>query len=159
VRARTAFELFPSGFDCEYVSRMASAELPDRRLLEESYELALLRDADFPKLFYEILFRDHPSTRPLFRRNSPNAQRLMLSKALTAAIDHLEDEAWLVRELAPLGRGHLEYGVTPEMYEWVGEALIAAIAEVCDEQWSPAHEQAWSRAYARIARVMLGEPH
>ncbi|MES1175822.1 MAG: globin domain-containing protein [Myxococcales bacterium] len=137
---------------------MASAELPDRRLLEESFELALLRDPEFPQLFYEILFREHPTTQPLFRRNSPNAQRLMLSKALTAALDHLDDEAWLERELAPLGRGHVAYGVTREMYGWVGASLIAAIAEVCDEQWSPAHEQAWSSAYARIARVMLGEP-
>ena len=140
--------------DCGYVSHVAFEELPERRLLEESFELALLRDPDFPQLFYEILFRDYPATRPLFRRNSPNAQRLMLSKALMAAVDHLGDDAWLERELEPLGRGHLVYGVTPEMYDWVGRSLIAAIAEVCDEAWTPAHEQAWAMAYARLARFM-----
>ena len=129
-------------------------ELPERRLLEESFELALLRDPDFPRLFYEILFRDYPTTRPLFRSNSLNVQRAMLSKALMAAIDHLDDDAWLTRELAPLGRGHLAYGVTPEMYDWVGQSLITAIAEVCEEEWTDLHEHAWRAAYARIAKVM-----
>ena len=31
-----------------------------RELVEESLELALVRDPDFPRLFYEILFREHP---------------------------------------------------------------------------------------------------
>ncbi|HEY3237808.1 MAG TPA: hypothetical protein VGJ84_24015 [Polyangiaceae bacterium] len=81
-----------------------------RRLLEESFELALFRDQNFPRLFYEILFRDYPSTRALFVRNSPNAQRTMLSKALMAAIDHIDDWDWLVENLAPLGKQHVGYG-------------------------------------------------
>lgn len=123
-------------------------------LLEESYELALLRDADFPRLFYDILFRNHPSTRALFKSNSLNAQRTMLSKTLLAAIDHLEDEAWLHEQLVPLGKGHIAYGVTDEMYDWVGNSLVAAIAEVCDEDWTAAHEAAWHAAYRRISLVM-----
>jgi hemoglobin-like flavoprotein len=125
-----------------------------QRLLEESYELALLRDADFPRLFYDILFREHPSTRALFKSNSINAQRAMLSKTLIAAIDHLEDEPWLQEQLLPLGRGHVDYGVTSEMYEWVGSSLVAAIAEVCDDDWTSAHDAAWRTAYARLAAIM-----
>jgi len=123
-------------------------------LLEESYELALLRDADFPRLFYDILFRNHPSTRALFKSNSLNAQRTMLSKTLLAAIDHLEDDAWLQEHLAPLGQAHVAYGVTDEMYDWVGNSLVAAIAEVCDADWTSAHEAAWRAAYRRLALVM-----
>ncbi len=123
-------------------------------LLEESYELALLRDADFPRLFYDILFRNHPSTRALFKSNSLNAQRTMLSKALLAAVDHLEDSVWLEEQLAPLGKGHVAYGVTDEMYGWVGDALIAAIAEVCDADWTTAHDAAWRAAYQRVSQVL-----
>jgi hemoglobin-like flavoprotein len=125
-----------------------------QQLLEESYELALLRDADFPRLFYDILFKTRPSTRALFKSNSLNAQRTMLSKTLLAAIDHLEDGAWLAEHLAPLGKGHVAYGVTPEMYDWVGDALVAAIAEVCDDDWTSAHEAAWRAAYLRLSQVM-----
>jgi hemoglobin-like flavoprotein len=127
-------------------------------LLEESYELALLRDADFPRLFYDILFRNYPSTRALFKSNSLNAQRTMLSKTLLAAIDHLEDDAWLQQQLAPLGKEHVAYGVTEEMYEWVGNSLVAAIAEVCDEDWTSAHEAAWRAAYQRLSLVMRRGP-
>ncbi len=125
-----------------------------RQLLEESFELALLRDPDFPRLFYEILFRDYPSTRPLFKSNSLNAQRLMLSKTLIAAVDHIDDEAWLIEHLAPLGRGHIAYGVTPEMYDWVGIALIQSIAETCAAEWTPEHQAAWQAAYATIVKAM-----
>lgn len=125
-----------------------------QRLLEESYELALLRDADFPRLFYDILFRKYPATRALFKSNSLNAQRAMLSKALVAAIDHLEDASWLEQHLTPLGKGHVAYGVTPQMYEWVGESLVAAIAEVCDDDWTSAHDAAWRAAYERISLIM-----
>lgn len=125
-----------------------------RRLLEESYELALLRDPDFPRLFYDILFREHPSTKSLFKANSLNAQRTMLSKALLAAIDHLQDDAWLAEHLTPLGKEHVGYGVTLEMYDWVGDALVASIAEVCEDDWTPAHASAWRAAYQRISQVM-----
>lgn len=128
-----------------------------QRLLEESYELALLRDPDFPRLFYDILFRKHPSTRALFKNNSLNAQRTMLSRTLVAAIDHLQDDAWLAEHLTPLGRDHVGYGVTPEMYEWVGDALVDSIAEVCDDDWTDAHAAAWRAAYQRITQIMRRE--
>jgi len=137
------------------------SDTPSRRrlLLEQSLELALLRDPDFPRLFYEILFREYPSTRALFKRNSLNAQRTMLSKTLMAAIDHLDDEAWLVEHLAPLGAAHVGYGVTPEMYDWMGAALRASLVEVCDDDWTPEHDQAWSEAFALLVRAMRsGEP-
>jgi hemoglobin-like flavoprotein len=134
---------------------------PSRRrtLLEESFELALLRDPDFPRLFYEILFREHPAAQALFKRNTLNAQRLMLSKTLIAAVDHIDDEAWLTEHLSPLGAMHVGYGVTAEMYDWMGTALRASLAEVCDEQWTDAHDQAWQEAYALIVNaVRSGEP-
>ena len=80
--------------------------------------------------------------------SSPCALLLLLP------LDHLEDEAWLRENLEPLGREHLAYGVTPEMYDWVGDALVASIAEVCDDDWTQAHEGAWKNAYGRIAAIM-----
>lgn len=131
-----------------------------RQLLEESFELALLRDPEFPKLFYDILFRDFPETRNLFKRNSLNAQRTMLSRTLMAAIDHIDDSDWLVQNLAPLGRTHaLEYGVRPEMYDWMADALTEAIREVCAVDWTEAHEAAWRESFTLIVAAMRsGEP-
>jgi hemoglobin-like flavoprotein len=129
---------------------------PSRRaeLLEESLETALMRDPDFPRLFYEILFREHPEAQALFTRNSLNVQRTMLAKTLMAAIDHIDDEAWLYENLAPLGTRHVTYGVQPVMFDWMGEALRASIAETCDDRWTPEHDQAWREAYAIIVRAV-----
>jgi hemoglobin-like flavoprotein len=62
----------------------------------------------------------------------------MLQQALVALIDHLEDASWLGETLSALGAKHLEYGVTDEMYGWVGECLLATLTEVAGKDWSPA---------------------
>jgi hemoglobin-like flavoprotein len=123
-------------------------------LLRESLEIALDRDGEFPRLFYEILFRDHPELRPLFFRNSLGAQRKMLGQTLIAVVDHFDDPAWLLATLAPMGRDHVAYGVSPEMYTWVGEALRAALAEVCAADWTEAHAAAWRDGYQVIVGAM-----
>lgn len=133
---------------------------PDaRRLLRESLELALERDDDFPHLFYDVLFHRHPDIEAMFGergrgRNSIDAQRLMFGQTLIAIVDHLDDEAWLVSTLVPLGRAHVDYGVTAPMYDHVGEALLTAFSEVCAAEWTAAHEAAWRESYAHIAAVM-----
>lgn len=125
-----------------------------RALLADTLELVFQRDAEFPVLFYELLFARHPETRPLFKSNSLGAQRKMLGQALMAIVDHLEDPAWLDETLVPMGRDHAGYGVTAPMYEWVGECLIEAIARVAAGDWTPAHAAAWQDAYAEISRRM-----
>ena len=129
-------------------------------LLRESFELALERDDEFPRLFYDVLFHRHPHIEALFGgvghgRNSLDAQRRMFSQTLIAVIDHFDDPAWLEATLAPMGVTHVTYGVTDDMYADVGDALITAFAEVCADDWTPAHEEAWRDAYAALAEIML----
>jgi hemoglobin-like flavoprotein len=131
----------------------------DVRLLEESYERALDRDSDFPRLFYDILFHEHPSVEKLFRRNSMDAQRKMFGQTLVAIVDHLDDEPWLKATLEPLGHGHVAYGVTPEMYDVMADALIRALSEVNGADWRPEHHTAWAAAFDYIVALMrAGEP-
>lgn len=125
-----------------------------RTLLRDSLELALERDDDFPQIFYDILFHRHPELIPLFKGNTPNAQRVMFGQTLVAIVDHSDDTAWIEATLAPMGRTHVAYGVTDAMYDIVGDCLVASMAEVCDEQWTPAHGEAWREAYDKIAAVM-----
>lgn len=35
-----------------------------------------------------------------------------------------------------LGAQHVVYGVTDEMYDWVGESLLATVAEAADDAWN-----------------------
>jgi hemoglobin-like flavoprotein len=78
----------------------------------------------------------------------------MLTRALVAVMDHLDDAAWFTETLEALGAKHADYGITDVMYDWVGEALLATLAEVAGADWSPALASVWSRAYAAIASAM-----
>lgn len=131
----------------------------DVRLLRDSFALVLDRQPDVTHVFYEELFRRHPEAKALFGSRSMEAQEQMLAEALVAAVDHLEDAEWLGTNLGELGGRHVGYGVTEEMYGWVGEALLATFAAAAADDWTPAHEQAWTEAYGAIAGLMLaGRP-
>src|SRR6188474_710567 len=128
----------------------------DVELMRETLELTLTRDDSFPARFYQILFEAHPEVRALFHRNSPGAQNKMFAQKLTAVVDHLDDPAWLGREMSQLAANHVRYGVTPEMYPWVGDALRATLREACGEAWTPEAERAWTEAYASLVAAILG---
>ena len=125
-------------------------------LLRDTLELTLARDDTFPRRFYELLFTAHPEARPLFHRSSPGAQNKMFAQKLTAIVDHIDDPDWLGRELATLARKHVEYGVTAEMYPWVGEALVETLREACADMWTDEIERAWRDAYASLMAAILG---
>src|SRR5512140_188739 len=96
----------------------------DVTALRDSFSLVTGRAPDLAHRFYEVLFRKYPQVRPMFTRRSRDRQEQMLTEALVAVLDHLEDAPWLAATLRGLGRKHREYGVTPEMYGWVGECLL-----------------------------------
>jgi hemoglobin-like flavoprotein len=125
------------------------------RLLRDSLELTLACDDTFPAAFYDRLFASHPEVRRLFHRHSSGALRKMFAQKLTALVDHVEDPAWLQRELAALAANHARYGVTAEAYPWVGDALLETLAEACGEAWTAETEQAWRAVYAAVTRAML----
>jgi len=123
-------------------------------LLRTSFEMVVERQPLLVRRFYEILFQRYPQLRSMFGRNSSAVQEKMLTSALAAVIDHLEDAAWLRDTLRGLGAKHEGYGVTLEMYDWVGECLLAALAEAAGTDWSPQLEVAWADAYDAIASLM-----
>lgn len=125
------------------------------RLLRDTLDLVLARGDVFPARFYDLLLGSHPSLRPLFHRHPPEMLREMFAQKLTALIDHVEDPAWLERELAALAASHKSYAVTAEMYPRVGDALLWTLAEACGDAWTPEVDRAWRDAYAAITRAML----
>ncbi|MCX5742810.1 MAG: globin domain-containing protein [Proteobacteria bacterium] len=134
---------------------MSTATELDVGLLRDTLELALAATDAFPTAFYERLFRDHGELRAMFHRSSPGAQSKMFSQKLVALVDHLDDPTWIARELGAMTASHRGYGVRPEMYPWVGDALIATLRDACGATWSDAAERAWLAAYDRLAQAML----
>ncbi|HZR80500.1 MAG TPA: globin domain-containing protein [Candidatus Binatia bacterium] len=124
-------------------------------LLRTSFDLVVKRNDHVTGRFYDILFERYPQAKALFRRNSRAEQEKMLAEALAAVLDHLDDASWLGATLVALGRKHVDYGVTTEMYGWVGASLLATLAEVAGPDWTPELESAWTEAYGAISGLML----
>lgn len=123
-------------------------------LLRDTLERTLASDDTFPRRFYERLFEAHPDVRPMFHRSSTGALYKMFAQKLTAIVDHIDDPAWLGRELHKLAASHASYGVTTEMYGWVGDALIATLSEACGAAWTADAERAWRDAYGALERAI-----
>lgn len=123
--------------------------------LRESFDLVIEREPELTKRFYEILFERYPQVKPLFDETKQAEQQKMLAGALVAVLDHLEDPPWLEQHLAGLGARHVVYGVTPRMYDFVGECLVATLMEVAGDDWLPAYGTAWAEAYSAIRNLML----
>lgn len=124
-------------------------------LLHESIEIAVTREPVITKRFYQILFERYPDVEPLFGRNEPQHQQQMLQDTIMAALDHIEDSEWLEENLGALGAKHVSYGVTDEMYAAVGECLIAALAELCEDRWTAEHEASWAAVYGVLADLAI----
>ncbi|MFO0660749.1 MAG: globin domain-containing protein [Polyangiaceae bacterium] len=128
-------------------------------VLRASLELVVERSPMITPRFYEILFSRYPQVKPMFSRNAAERQQKMLQDAIVAVVDHVEDATWLTDNLHAMGAKHVEYGVTDEMYGWVGECLIATLKEVAGEQWNSTIETAWVDAYGAITGLMIEGAH
>lgn len=123
--------------------------------LESSFDLIAPRGEELVETFYKRLFAAAPAVQPLFAGTDMKRQRAMLLAALVLVRNSLRDLDSLVPKLAALGARHVAYGATAEMYPIVGEALLASMAEVAGEAWTPQIEAAWAEAYGVVQSVML----
>ncbi len=125
----------------------------DYELLNESLGLVGPVADQMIRSFYDRVFTEYPQTRAMFPADMTQ-QREHLLKAVVALVtnyDHRED---LVPYLEALGGRHVRYGVVPEHYGIIGQALLATLAEVAGEHWTEEYEGAWARMYTFAAEVM-----
>lgn len=128
----------------------------DVETVRASFDLAMRGNPAIVPRFYEILFDRHPQLRALFgARSVGGGQTGMVTEAIVSVVDHLDNAPWLAEELSRLGARHVAYGVRDEMYEWVGEALLAALAEAVGHRWTPRMDAAWRAALAAVVDLAV----
>lgn len=123
-------------------------------VLVESLGLVAGNEDALTRRFYEILFARYPSVQPMFSADI-KPQAAMLTQAIVAVLEHLDDAHWLNDTLGSLGAKHAGYGVTAEMYPAVGECMIAAMSERGGKSWTETMTEAWSGALATVSGLML----
>jgi hemoglobin-like flavoprotein len=122
-------------------------------IIQRSFEQIARIRLDAGQMFYERLFLIAPELRPLFSTDI-RVQASKLMDTLAFVIGQLPDGPDLVPTLQRLGQRHLAYGVKPEHYDQVGEALLWTIEKVLGGEWTHELRAAWIALYDRAATVM-----
>ena len=105
-------------------------------------------------LFYERIFTLAPEARALFGDDiALQARRTMA--ALKTAVDGLDDVEQVAPFLIRLGARHVRYGVQPEHFAIVGEALLWTLEQGLGDQFTPDVRDAWEATYALVESAML----
>lgn len=125
------------------------------RILEKSFELLASRGDRLVARFYESLFKDYPSIKPLFANTNPAEQQKKLLAALKLVINNLYNPGQLNQALHQLGERHQGYGAKPAHYEAVSSTLLLVMAETAGDDWNVIYEQSWRSALTVISDVML----
>ncbi|MBX5450134.1 globin family protein [Thermogemmatispora sp.] len=129
-------------------------------LLKESFEMVAPQKEIFARQFYDRLFTTFPQTRALFARTDMRRQESSLMATLAAVVAGVERGENLEPVLRKLGERHYSYGVQPEHYPLVGQALLATFADFLGPRFTPAMQDAWAQAFEVISAQMIaaGEP-
>jgi NAD(P)H-flavin reductase/hemoglobin-like flavoprotein len=109
---------------------------------------------DAAAYFYGWLFAGHPELRELFPI-AMNEQRDRLFRALGQIVRSLSSPEELAVCLTQLGRDHRKYSVEPEMYDAVGDALMATLRAYAGPAFTPAAQEAWAQAYKAASSLMI----
>src|SRR5512138_1569676 len=104
-------------------------------------------------LFYRRLFELNPELRPLFHHDIM-AQSRKLMDMIELVVEHLGEFESLQPRLQALALAHIGYGARDEDYDTIGTALIWAIRQGLEDQFTPADEAAWLAAYGMLADAM-----
>ena len=104
-------------------------------------------------LFYNRLFTLDPTLRPLFRTDM-NTQGKKLMAMLKLAVRGLDRPYAIVPAVQQLGQRHVRYGIRPQQYATVGEALLWTLQQGLGDDFTPEVAEAWTAAYALLANDM-----
>jgi len=129
--------------------------MSEAQVIRDTFEAVHEMPEAIAMLFYGRLFDLDPSLRPLFKTDM-HTQSKKLMDTLAAVVDslgHLDRMRPVLREL---GRKHAaEYGVRPEHYQTVLDALLWALGQALQPNFYPETKEAWRAVLQVIAREML----
>jgi nitric oxide dioxygenase len=104
-------------------------------------------------LFYKKLFELNPALQPLFTGDM-RVQGAKLMKMLAAVVSGLSNLDSLVPAVEDLGRRHVKYGVTEDMYDDVGAALIWTLEVGLTDAFTDDVKASWVLAFDTLKTTM-----
>ena len=106
------------------------------------------------ELLYQRLFEIAPELREMFRGDMAG-QGMQFMSTLGVIVRHFDDPETLRPHLEHLAQGHAAFGVKPEHFRPMGQALIWAMQKTMGENYPEGAAAAWEVAYELLAREMV----
>ena len=130
---------------------------PDQAQIVQMTWRAVLPVGDtFAELFYGRLFALDPGVRRLFKDDIVEQGR-NLTAMLSVATANLAKPERIGVALRQLGRRHAAYGVRPEHFALVEDALLFALEHALIDVFTAEVRAAWQAGYALLTSMMLEE--
>jgi hemoglobin-like flavoprotein len=123
-------------------------------LVQSSFERVGPDLPDLATRFYQELFGQNPSLRPLFTTDLA-LQKVRFAEKLTEIVRAFPRLPELLGHTRALGARHVGYGVRVADYETVRDALLSALAGILGDSFDTPTREAWMTAYNLVAETML----
>jgi nitric oxide dioxygenase len=122
-------------------------------LVQQSFEKAAVLGDKVAEIFYAELFAIDPSLRTMFKGDMGEQRKKLLS-ALALVVRSLHEPEKILNPVKKLAVKHLDYGVQPEHYTSVGNALLRTLKKGLGSEFTPELCDAWVEAFRMLAKVM-----
>ena len=125
-----------------------------KELVHESFMQVIPISDTAAELFYGRLFSMNPEYRALVNGDMTEQGRKLMQH-LNMVVRGLQKLEQIVPAVQTLGRKHVHYGVQPQDYDAVGEALIWTLEQGLGPSFTPEVRDAWMAAYTILASTMI----
>ena len=122
-------------------------------MVQESFEKVAPLGIKVAELFYAELFAIDPSLREMFQDDMQEQHKKLLH-VLAMVVRSLHAPEKIIGPAEKLAVKHLDYGVQPEHYTFVGNALLRTLKKGLGENFTPELRAAWVEAFRTLANVM-----
>jgi hemoglobin-like flavoprotein len=122
-------------------------------LVQNSFEKAATLGDKVAELFYAELFAIDPALRSMFKGDLSEQRKKLLS-ALALVVRSLHAPEKILEPVKKLAIKHLDYGVVPEHYTLVGNALLRTLKKGLGADYTPEVRDAWVEAFRALANIM-----
>jgi len=125
-----------------------------KQKVRESFPVIREVAGPLSQLFYGRLFELQPGLRPMFRHDLASQGRKLM-EMLSVIVDHLDRLESLDPVLRELGRRHAGYGVLPQHYATVEQALLWSFGHAMEYEFDDELEGAWRAIITEVSNAML----
>ena len=132
----------------------ATLTTEDIQLIKHTWGVLITHPDQLSQVFYNHLFKLHPTLRPLFRESIEERGKKLIH-TITVMITKLGKLNELEESVSALSHRHLKYKVHPGYFEAFQRAFMVALEELLIKKWTPELANAWETLLQLMSQAMI----